>query len=134
MFLLRRLALNHRALAGALIALAMMMKVLVPGGFMPAYEHGRIVISICSGSAPMSMVMVIPDVDHGKPGHDESQKPEHPCAFAGLTAHSLAAADPVLLALALVFAIALALRPMAPPVARQRPYLRPPLRAPPVRL
>lgn len=125
---------NNRALAGALFALAMIMKVLVPAGFMPSIDHGQIVVSICSGTGPMTMVMTIPGLEHGKSGDNQHGKSEQPCAFSGLTAPSLAAADPVLLALAILFVMALAMRPMVPIGTTQRPHLRPPLRGPPVRL
>ena len=132
--LLRRLALNNRVLASALLALAMMMKVLVPSGFMPTLDHGQIVISICSGTGPMTMVMTVPGLEHGKPGESQHGKSEQPCAFSGLSAPSLAAADPVLLALAILFVMALALRPMVPTAVQKRPHLRPPLRGPPATL
>ncbi len=112
----------------------MMMKVLVPAGFMPTVDHGQIVISICSGTGPMTMVMAMPGMEHGKPGENQHSKSEQPCAFSGLSAPSLAAADPVLLAIAILFVMALALRPMVPSVVRQRPHLRPPLRGPPATL
>jgi hypothetical protein len=130
----RRLALNNRALAGALIALAMMMKLLVPSGLMPVFDHGRVIISICTGTGPMQMAMPMSGTKQDAPGKSGHHKSEHPCPFSSLTAHSLAAADPVLLALALLFFMALLLRPLAPPVVRQSLYLRPPLRGPPVRL
>jgi len=112
----------------------MMMKVLVPAGFMPTLDHGEIVISICSGTGPMTMVMAMPGMEHGKKGDSQHGKTEQPCAFSGLSAPSLAAADPILLALAILFVMALALRPMVPSVVQQRPHLRPPLRGPPATL
>lgn len=121
-------------LAGVLIALAMMMKLLVPGGFMPTYNHGRFVISICSGAGSMNMVINIPGLESDKPGERQHGKSEQPCAFSGLSAPSLAAADPILLAMAILFIMALALRPMVPIGARQHARLRPPLRGPPARL
>lgn len=134
MRLLRLLALNKRALACALIALALAMKLFVPSGFMPTFADGRIEISICTGMGPMKMVMAIPGMDHGKPGDSQHGKIEQPCAFAGLSTPSLGSADPFLLALAILFVMALALRPMVQRVSVAPPYLRPPLRGPPVRL
>jgi hypothetical protein len=134
MNLLRRLASNNRMLASALFALAIMMKVLVPAGFMPTFDHGQIIVSMCSGTGPMTMVMTVPGLEHGKPGDSHHGKTEQPCAFSGLSTPSLAAADPGLLALAILFVMALALRPMVPTAIRQRPHLRPPLRGPPATL
>lgn len=129
-----RLGLNNRVFAGTLIALAMMMKLLIPSGFMPAFDHGRVIISICTGTGPMKMVMTIPGAKHDVPDQDDHHKSEHPCPFSSLAAHSLAATDPVLLALAILFAMALMMFPMAPPLLRGSAHLRPPLRGPPVRL
>ncbi|WP_235536291.1 DUF2946 family protein [Sphingomonas sp. Root50] len=118
-------------LAGALLALAVMMRMFVPAGFMPTFDHGRIVVSLCSGSGPMTMVTTTPGLEHGKPGESQHGGTEQPCAFSGLSAPSLAAADPVLLAIAILFVMALASRPTVPSGVGQRPHLRPPLRGPP---
>lgn len=134
MHLLRRLALNNRDFACALFALAMMMKVLVPAGFMPTVSDGTIVVSVCSGTGPMMMVMTIPGLKNGKSDTSQHGKVEQPCAFAGLSAPSLAAADPILLALAILFVMTLALRPIVSRTATTPHYLRPPLRGPPARL
>ena len=112
----------------------MMIKVLVPAGFMPTFEQGQIVVSICSGAGPMTMVMSMRGMDQGKKGDSQQGRSEQPCAFSGLSAPSLAAADPILLALAILLVMALALRPMVPSTVRQRPHLRPPLRGPPATL
>ena len=131
---LRRLALNNRALAATLFALAMAMKVLIPAGFMPIIEDGRIVISLCSGTGPMKMMMAMPGPDHGKSDENQHGKVEQPCAFAGLTAPSLAAADPILLVLAILFVMTLSQRPILPRVVQRPAHLRPPLRGPPILL
>jgi hypothetical protein len=53
------------------------------------------------------MVITIPGLEQGKPdGGDHPGKAEQPCAFAGLSAPSLAATDPILLAVAILFALA----------------------------
>lgn len=132
--LLRRLALNNRMLAGALIALALAMKLLVPSGFMPAVADGRIIVSLCSGAGPAKMVMPLPGMEHGKSGDSQHGKSEQPCAFSGFSAPSLAAADPVLLALAILFVMALASCRLARRSTAAPSYLRPPLRGPPARL
>jgi hypothetical protein len=129
---LRNLVLANRPFACAVLALALMMKIVMPSGFMPTISNGQIVVSICSGTGPMTMVMTIPGLEHGKSdGGGHQGKAEQPCAFAGLSAPSLAAADPILLALAILFVLALGMRPLALPVSTPPPYLRPPLRGPP---
>ncbi|MEG8045663.1 hypothetical protein QP175_05240 [Sphingomonas aerolata] len=55
---------------------------------------------------------------------------EMPCAFSGLTTAGLAAADPVLLALAIAFVVATVFRVAPPVVARAPEFLRPPCEVP----
>ncbi len=144
MLRLRRLALTHNALAALVICVALLMKALVPTGFMPAMVDGRFVIAVCSGTGPVTApphMAAMPGMAHGpamtghhggrdRPGEQHDNKPQ-PCAFAGLQSPSLAAADPVVLAIAVAFVLALGLRVVAalPLVLPAR--LRPPLRGPP---
>lgn len=115
-----------------MLALAFLMKLVMPSGFMPTVANGQIVISVCSGTGPTTMVMTIPGLKHGKgDGSGDQAKPDQPCAFAGLAAPSLAAADSLLLALAILFVLALGTRPAATLEATAPPRLRPPLRGPP---
>jgi len=118
--------LRHRRLAAWLAAAALLVKVLVPTGFMPAVVGGVMVVELCTGAGLKSVAVAVPqDDEHG------SGTADMPCAFAGLAAPVLGAADPALLALALVFIIAAALHTpqQAPRTAALR--LRPPLRGPP---
>lgn len=130
---LRRFFLNNPALAAGLLVLALAMRLLVPAGFMPAVSDGRIVVSMCSGTGPQTTVITIPGLDHGQPGDNDHAKAEPPCAFAGLAAPFLGATDSVLLALAILFVMAAALRPVAWRIDPAHPFLRPPLRGPPAR-
>lgn len=118
-----------------LIAFALLTKVLVPVGFMPtAIKDGTITVRVCAGQMlePATMEIAIPGLP---PKHDNgSQKTDMPCAFAGLAMAMLGGIDPTLLALALAFVLALALRPTPPPRLSQPTYLRPPLRGPPFTL
>jgi len=118
-------------LASVVIALALAMKLMMPAGFMPTVTSGQIIVSICSGTGPTTMAIAIPGLEHGGQGdHGKQDGAEQPCAFAGLIA-PLAAADLALLAIAILFVIALGFRPMVQWVATAPPYLRPPLRGPP---
>jgi len=143
---LRRLVFDHRMLTAWLIGCALLMKILVPAGFMPVMTNGVMRIAICGGSVaadpapaamPMSKMMHAP-MSAAMPGmtHDQD-KPDHqgremPCAFSGLSMASIAAADPLLLAIALAFVVTLGFRAV-PAMARAVPaHLRPPLRGPPV--
>ncbi len=117
-----------------MFACALVMKVLVPAGFMPVVSAGRLTIEICAGTAPAPMTMAttmsMPGMAHHS-GKSDHQEREMPCAFSGLTAPSLAAVDPVLLAIAIAFIVGLVRHVRtAVPIAAQA-YLRPPLRGPP---
>ncbi len=137
---LRRHLLTHNALAMLVIIVALAMKAVVPAGFMPMLVEGRVVIALCSGSGP---VTALPDTGHHATmaahhgGHGTPDAPQHdnksqPCAFSGLTVPSLAGADPVVLAIAIAFVLALGLRVVAALPATRPVRLRPPLRGPPV--
>jgi len=145
---------SNTALVWAVIVCALLMRAIVPAGFMPMATANGIELVLCSGmaqpsdptTAPAAAGMMpgmqhhaMPDhamPDHALPGrgdggHQIPAKPEAPCAFAGLTAPSLGGADIVLLAIAFASVVAAAVfqRPNAP--IRPRPFLRPPLRGPP---
>jgi len=133
--LLRRLVLSNHRLAIAILALALLMKLIMPAGFMPTVSNGQIVVSMCSGTGPMEVVMTIPGLGHQPDnGGAHGGKAEQPCAFAGLSAPSLAAADPILLATAILFLLALGIRAPLLPASAAPPYLRPPARGPPANI
>lgn len=141
MSILRHHVLRRRWLAAWLIAMALLMKMAVPSGYMLGISNGAIGVELCPGFAPPSptMAMTMNDMgqalDHDGAHHGEPQdhgKAEQPCAFAGLTAPALAGADPLLLAMVVAFIIATAFRVAARPLFQQSPYLRPPLRGPPI--
>ncbi|WP_010545685.1 DUF2946 family protein [Sphingomonas elodea] len=127
---LRRLLFDHRLLCGWLIAAALLMKAVLPAGFMPMASGGTIVLGFCSGYGPQKMAVTLPARGDGS-DPAEHQKSEMPCAFAGLGMAGLAAVDPVLLVLAIAFVLALAIRTATAIPAVARVYLRPPLRGPP---
>lgn len=142
---LRRLLLTRPALALWLVVVALAVKALVPAGFMVGTVEGRTVLQMCSGFGP---VTVMPAAHHAMAGHATGQhdpaghgghdRGDHvgadmPCPYAALTLGTLAAAAPLLLALALAFVLALGVAARALPPARILSYLRPPLRGPPVR-
>lgn len=136
---LRRHLLAHRRLAAWLVAAALLMRMLIPTGYMLAVAPGGgVTIELCSGYAPAAP-MTMHGGDHAGAhgtGHDGSETPEHgakeiPCAFAGVATAALAATDALLLVAALFFILAAAFRlPIRLPAAAP-PFLRPPSRGPP---
>lgn len=134
--------LAQRHLAALICAAAMLLKLLVPTGYMIASGHERIALTLCSGMAAQPEAMVMPGMDQpmamtqgtmrDKGKSTDHGKPEMPCAFAGLSAQVLGAVDVVLLAIALAVVAIMALRSTPRVAPRAAPYLRPPLRGPPL--
>jgi hypothetical protein len=125
----------QRYLAVLLCAAPLLLKLLVPTGYMIANEHGRFAITICSGIAPATMTMDMPGMHGDTAGHGkskESGKAEMPCAFSGLSAAVLDPIDPIQLAALISFVLAVGLAASVPPTPRRTAFLRPPLRGPPV--
>ncbi len=105
------------------------MKLAVPAGFMPVAGPGQIMVLVCTEFGPQHVAIEVPGMP-AKP--DESAKMNQPCVFAGLGLAWLPGADPVLLAAALVFILALGFAAVVAPLLARRPRLRPPLRGPPL--
>jgi len=129
---LRQHLLRHRHCAAWLIVAALLVKLLVPAGFMPVIERGTLRIEICTGITPVvPAVHAMAGMTHGGHGDAPASKPELPCAFAGVAMPSLAAVDPLLLVLAIAFAMRLVTAAVAPRPFAAPAFLRPPLRGPP---
>jgi hypothetical protein len=134
-YALRCILLRYPALAGAVLAIALALKLLIPAGFMPVTaSDGTITVQICSGmqSGPVTMQMTIPGLPAGHGDQQKSDKADMPCAFSGLAMSMVSAVDPLLLTLAIAFIIALASRAPAILTPKRRAFLRPPLRGPPL--
>lgn len=120
-----------------ILAAALAMKLLIPGGYMLAVEHGRLAITLCPGTVPVPKPDPMPMAGmHGNGGGHHDDKPVHaqaemPCAFAGLSAAMLAAVDPIQWVALLAFVLATGFVAITATVRPAPPYLRPPLRGPP---
>jgi hypothetical protein len=129
--------LAQRQLSVLICAATLLLKLLVPTGYMIDIEHGRMTFTICSGTAPRTMTMEMPVMHGNMPDHGKSKdhgKAEMPCAFAGLSAAMLGSIDPVQLAALIAFILAIGMSPIVLPTPARRTYLRPPLRGPPAYL
>lgn len=125
---------HHARLVPVLLALALMVKALVPAGFMLSPDAERfLTVTICADASgvPKQMRIAIPDKDDAGGDHDEAADKGQPCAFSGLGHATLGGADPLLLAAALVFILLIGFAPRPALPARDTPFLRPPLRGPP---
>lgn len=119
--------LAQRNLTGLLCAATLLLKLLVPAGYMIDNDHGRIMLTICSGTRAATTVNVAgshdDQTDHGQV--------EMPCAFIGLSAALLGTVDPIQLAILIAFVLAAGLIAPTLPVPSPSAGLRPPSRAPP---
>lgn len=126
---LRRFILSHRLAAAALIALALAMRLVMPAGFMPAAGAGKLMVLVCTEFGPQRVAIDVPGTP-AKP--DDAAKADQPCAFASLGQALLPGADPVQIAAALVFILALGFMAVALPGLRAARHAWPPLRGPPL--
>lgn len=128
-----RTLLAQRHLAVLICAAALLLKLLVPTGYMVGSSHGRITVTICSGTGPAQMTTAMPGMDQSMPDHGKKDhgKAEMPCAFSGLSAAALAAIDPVQLAALIAFVMAVGLIGIVLPLPSKATWVRPPLRGPP---
>ncbi|TKD51501.1 DUF2946 family protein [Sphingomonas baiyangensis] len=129
---LRRLCSHSPALVALMLAAALVMKLLVPNGYMADTSGASgmtITVSICSGTGPQTTAITIPMDEQ----HDDADRAVDamPCAFAGVPGAMLAAVDPVLLVGAIVFVLASGLVRQQFVLPRAVRTLRPPLRGPP---
>lgn len=134
---------DHPRLAALLLATALCLKALVPGGYMLGQQANFLTVEICADASgshadhaiaiPISGKEAGSVADHGAEHGAEHGRANQTCPYSALAMASLAGADTLLLAAALAFAVALGFLPVAPARARRASRLRPPLRGPPSR-
>ncbi|MBN8501144.1 MAG: hypothetical protein J0M19_08350 [Sphingomonadales bacterium] len=133
MQMLRAFLLRYRWVAALVIAAALCIKALVPAGYMIGTGTRVLTIEICADAqgGHVTQQIVLPGDGQPIDGQGKQGKADGACAFSALSFVSLGGADAALLALALLFILALGLVPMATPRPARLVYLRPPLRGPP---
>lgn len=124
---LRTHILRHRHHAAALVAAALLLRILVPVGFMPVLGDGKYVVGVCNAAGMSTMVIEIPGLEH----RSDMAEAAKSCAFADLSLPALSAADPHLIATLILFILALGLIVAVLPPPHSFSHLRPPSRAPP---
>jgi hypothetical protein len=145
-----RSLLAQRRFALLLCFATLLLKLVVPTGYMIASDAGRPSIVLCSGVEPKSAPKQMSGMRGAMPGHEDSGshhgqpedhertgdhgKSEMPCAFAGLSAAALSAIDPLQLAALIAFVMAIGLAGVVLPPLSASAHLRPPLRGPPAAL
>lgn len=130
MSLMRTILLRHRIIAFAVIALALAMKALVPAGYTVDSASKALTIRVCADAQISSTVRDILIPMKSEPAGKHS-KAEGVCPYSALSFAGLAGADPIQLALALLFILAMGFTELVLPAPRRIAHLRPPLRGPP---
>jgi hypothetical protein len=130
---LRAFFLDHRRLAALLVALTLVMKALVPAGFMVDGGARTLSVHICGDAAGSGgpTQITIPQRDSGDDGHKGHA--DSPCHFTALGHAVTGGADPIQLILVLALIISVSFAALAPTRAPRILHLRPPLRGPPAR-
>jgi hypothetical protein len=129
---LRNHLLQRRWLAFWLVGFALLMRMAVPAGYMPMFSGSAITIELCSGYGPVEMTMAMPGMADHHDGKSTPGKGEMPCGFSALSTPSRAGADPIQLALAIIFIVETALLGATLIRITRIERLRPPLRGPPL--
>lgn len=129
MHAVRALLLDNRRLAFSLVVLALLIKALIPSGYMLGDRAGHVLtVTICGDASGQSAIKRIAVPSQGKGDH---AKAEATCAWGLLAIAALGGADILLLAAALAFVLALGFAASRPALPVRRGQLRPPLRGPP---
>lgn len=121
---------RHAAIGLLIVALAVMARALVPAGYMAQATPTGLTMALCSGVPGQTVTIALP-ADDGAAKHAIA-KADSPCAFSALSQAGIAAADPILLAIAVVFIMSLGRWSVGAIWLSVRRQLRPPLRGPPL--
>lgn len=117
-----------------LLAAALLLKALLPAGFMPQFGAQGLRVVLCAAAGGEQRLLIAlpgkPAAPQGAPDHAPDHKAGG-CAFDGLTAPLIGGADALLLIGAIAFICAAARRALLVP-PRAPAQLRPPLRGPPL--
>ena len=124
-----RTLLQHRwKLALWLVVAALFVRAVVPAGYMVDANSTTLSFTICSDASGDMVTHDVTVPDDGK------AKADSPCAFSGLAHAALGGVDAPLLAIALLFILAVGFAPIVAPILQRGTYLRPPPQGPPATL
>lgn len=130
---LRRQILDRPRLAACLLALALLMKLLTPSGYMFAASGGGFAVMPCAGMGPTATPgMAMPGMAHHS-GDEHGERPDGPCAFAGLAGAPLGDGGPLIASTVPVADPGPPARLAAWPSRPSAAHLRPPATGPPRR-
>jgi hypothetical protein len=121
---IRNFSLMPRPVALAILGVALLLRVVIPTGWMPAHgADGVTRITLCTGMGAVEAWVDADGAIHDKKPHEKSSA-DQPCAFTGL---AMAGDLPAIAALPAALAPSIA----APPAARSRASIGHGLAAPP---
>ena len=115
-----------------LAIMALFMKALIPGGFMPGFNNGTFTAEICAESSSTSQPEQLANTHH-KPGKDGKERAmvSHGCPYATLVMAAVSDSDVAFAVQTLIFIRALGFIPVVGQALQHAARLRPPLRGPP---
>ena len=132
MFALRLLLRTHYRLAMLLVVAALLVKAVVPVGYMVGQSSKTFTVKICAdGSGEMQSRAITVPIKPGSHDSQDAARSGKACAYSATSMAALGGADVLLLAIALLFILALGFAPIKPIQLQQTYHLRPPLRGPP---
>lgn len=132
MFALRLLLRTHYRLAMLLVVAALLVKAVVPVGYMVGQSSKTFTVTICAdGSGEVQSRAITVPMKLGSHDSQDAARSGKACAYSATSMAVLGGADAPLLAIALLFILALGFAPVKPLQLRLTNHLRPPLRGPP---
>ena len=132
MFALRLLLRSHYRLAMLLVAIALLMKAVVPTGYMIGQSSKTFTVMICTdGSGAMESRAITVPMKPDSHDSEDASRTGKACAYSATSMAAMTGADAPLLAIALHFILALGFAPTTALNLKRTLYLRPPLRGPP---
>lgn len=130
----------HGLAAALVVMAALVMRSVVPGGYMISQAPSGAVISFCTGmpggmahdSQALAAARELEAlVAKNNAAHEPAKEAAKVCPYAVLSLGALGGADPIQLAAAIAFVLALGFAVWPIPLLRRPSFLTPPLRAPP---
>jgi hypothetical protein len=129
---LRAIFQRNRWLALLLVVLAIGMKAMAPTGYMLGEQSKTLTFQICDGHGGQTVGQVaVPASTEKNGGKGPIAKHEGICPHSALSHAAMTGADPIQLALALLFIFTLGFAALVLRVRAHVLHLRPPLRGPP---
>lgn len=129
----RALIRDYRALALLLLGCALMVKAVIPQGYMVGGAQQHLTVQLClDGITHKSILVAIPGKGSDTGDNKSGKSANEHCAFTSLSMGALGGADAPLIALALLFIIAAGFAPLYRVLEGRTGQVRPPLRGPPL--